>query len=435
MAKYRYVYTEFWRDPRVMEEMTPEDRYFYLYLLTNPLTTQCGIYSITKKQMAFDIGHSAESINSLVERFENHHKLIRYNPETREMAIIKWGKYNLIKGGKPVIDCVKKEVNEVKDKSLLKCVGENVENEDVRKIFLKAAQGSAYFEPSKTYKPKDKERITTEKYVLWRDKQTCFYTGLVLQKQDVQIDHIKSKSSGGDSTPGNLVVSYAKFNNFKSGENDLAKVIANWNEVNVDLQVNIIDVCNKIDELKEFEELRRKHEISYRDSISNNIYDTYTLRNYINTIRGQKEKEKEKEKQKDKKTSCRANKFDDQHMKLAQLLFKLMRENNPKAKKPNFDSWANEFRLAMQMDNRNYDELEYLIRWSQQDSFWRTNILSPAKLRKQVDQLELIIKTDKTKHENIRSPNDFVAKKLERERQAEEEIRRRYQTGDDGPGD
>jgi hypothetical protein len=424
-----------------MEEMTPEDRYFYLYLLTNPLTTQCGIYSITKKQMAFDIGHSIESINSLVERFENHHKLIRYNPETREMAIIKWGKYNLIKGGKPVIDCVKKEVNEVKDKSLLKCIGENVENEDVRKIFLNAAQGSAYFEPSKTYKPKDKERITTEKYVLWRDKQTCFYTGLVLQKQDVQIDHIKPKSSGGDSTPGNLVVSYAKFNNFKSGENDLAKAIANWNEVNADLQVNIIDVCKKIDELKEFEELRRKYEISYRDSISNNIYDTYTLRNYINTIRGQKEKEKEKEKQKDKKTSRRANKFDDMQMALAKKLLKRIRERDPNYQQPNLDKWANDIRLMMERDNRPYNEIDKVIDWCQDDAFWHKNILSTGKLREQFSRLRMEYledwkkKKEEVQQANSRSPNDFVAKKLERERQAEEEIRRRYQNGDDRPGD
>ena len=65
MAKFRMVHTEFWNDPRVVEEMTPEDKYFFLYLLTNANTTQIGIYQITKKQMAFDTGHSIESINAL----------------------------------------------------------------------------------------------------------------------------------------------------------------------------------------------------------------------------------------------------------------------------------------------------------------------------------------------------------------------------------
>ncbi|HBJ2602319.1 TPA: hypothetical protein LA751_001599 [Clostridium botulinum] len=132
---YRLVYTEFWTDPKVLEEMTPEDRYFYLYLLTNPCTTNCGIYQITRKQMAFEIGHSTESINSLMDRFTNHHKLIMYNTETRELAIKNWGKYNLNKGGKPVLDCLTKELKEVKDKSLIKYVGENVKSEDLRQLY------------------------------------------------------------------------------------------------------------------------------------------------------------------------------------------------------------------------------------------------------------------------------------------------------------
>lgn len=100
MAKYRMVRTDFWKNPIVLEEMTPEDKYIYLYLLTNPHTTQIGIYRITKKQMAFDLGYSIESVQSLMERFIEHHKLVRYNPETRELAIKNWGKDNLRKGGK-----------------------------------------------------------------------------------------------------------------------------------------------------------------------------------------------------------------------------------------------------------------------------------------------------------------------------------------------
>jgi hypothetical protein len=55
MAKYRMVRTDFWLNPIFLEEMTPEDKYFFLYLQTNPFTTQIGIYTITKKQMAFDM--------------------------------------------------------------------------------------------------------------------------------------------------------------------------------------------------------------------------------------------------------------------------------------------------------------------------------------------------------------------------------------------
>ncbi|MBZ5752590.1 DNA replication protein DnaD, partial [Metabacillus rhizolycopersici] len=135
MAKYRMVRTEFWKNPIVSEEMTPEDKYFYLYLLTNPNTTQIGIYRITKKQMAFDLGYSIESVHSLMERFTRHHKLIRYNPETRELAIKNWGKDNLHKGGKPVMDCILSELKEVEDTSLIRYVAETIRKQEIRSLY------------------------------------------------------------------------------------------------------------------------------------------------------------------------------------------------------------------------------------------------------------------------------------------------------------
>ncbi|MDR4190067.1 DnaD domain-containing protein [Bacillus pseudomycoides] len=135
MAVFRPVQVSFWQDAKVIEEMTPEDKLFNLYLLTNPCTTQIGVYQITKKQMAFDLGYSMESVNSLLDRFENHHKLVKYNPETRELAIINWGKYNLNRGGKPIEDCVRKELDGVTDISLISLVTPKVKNDKIRAIF------------------------------------------------------------------------------------------------------------------------------------------------------------------------------------------------------------------------------------------------------------------------------------------------------------
>jgi DnaD/phage-associated family protein len=85
--------------------------------------------------MAFEIGYSTESINALMDRFENHHKLIKYNPETREVAIINWGKYNFPRSGTPIENCVRNELSKIKDISLIKLVGEKVENEKIRLIY------------------------------------------------------------------------------------------------------------------------------------------------------------------------------------------------------------------------------------------------------------------------------------------------------------
>lgn len=157
MAKYRHVHVEFWQDPKVLEEMTPEDKYFYLYLLTNPSTTQIGVYQITKKQMAFDLGYSTESINSLLERFINVHKLVKYNDKTRELAIINWGKYNLNKAGKPVLDCIKKELSDVKDKTLLWEIMNHIPNETVSNEFSRVVYDTCH-DTSTTGGQKEKEK-------------------------------------------------------------------------------------------------------------------------------------------------------------------------------------------------------------------------------------------------------------------------------------
>lgn len=135
MAKFRKVRVDFWMDPAVSEEMTPEDRYFYLYLLTNPRTTQIGIYKITKKQMAFDMGYSIESVQSLMERFIRHHRLIRYNPETRELAIKNWGENNFDKAGKPMMDCIYSELKNVKDISLIPFVMDSIHKQEFRSLY------------------------------------------------------------------------------------------------------------------------------------------------------------------------------------------------------------------------------------------------------------------------------------------------------------
>lgn len=143
---YRLIYSEFWTDPKVMEELTPEDRYFYLFLLTNPATTSCGIYMITKKQIAFQLGYSTESVNSLMDRFEKQHKLIIYNTETRELAIRNWGKYNLSRGGKPVLDCISSELSKVKDKNLINYVRNNISNQAMSDLYLYYYDKDAYRE-------------------------------------------------------------------------------------------------------------------------------------------------------------------------------------------------------------------------------------------------------------------------------------------------
>lgn len=111
-----------------------------------------------------------------------------------------------------------------------------------------------------------------------------------------------------------------------------------------------------------------------------------------NAIYG-KGKERKVKERKDKEVRSKY-KFETRHLKLSELLYKKMQENNPNVKKPNLESWANTFRLMMEQDNREGKEVQELILWTQQHHFWHKNILSADKLRKQYDRLLLEMKDD-----------------------------------------
>ena len=118
----RVVSTSFWEDEKVVNSFSPEDKYFMLYLLTNPHTTQLGIYPLVPKIAAFEMGYSVEAVKVLLDRFENKYGILKYSEETSEVAIKNYLKYSVIKGGKPVMDCLLKDEKQVKDKSLLEYI-------------------------------------------------------------------------------------------------------------------------------------------------------------------------------------------------------------------------------------------------------------------------------------------------------------------------
>ena len=130
MAIRRIIDTRFWKDEKVVSEYTPEDKYFFLYLLTNPQTTLLGIYKFVPKIAAFEMGYSIEAVITLIERFEKKYKVIRYNKETSEMAVRNYLKYGIVAGGKPVYDRLVSEAKEVKDKSLIAYIKESIFESD-----------------------------------------------------------------------------------------------------------------------------------------------------------------------------------------------------------------------------------------------------------------------------------------------------------------
>jgi hypothetical protein len=95
MAVYRQVYMKFWTDDsKVVDDFTPEDKYFFLYLMTNPHTTLTGCYEISFKVMARETGYNEETVKRLMDRMERTHKVICYDQNTKEVLIVNWHKYN-----------------------------------------------------------------------------------------------------------------------------------------------------------------------------------------------------------------------------------------------------------------------------------------------------------------------------------------------------
>ena len=148
MALYRNIHLSFWQDTKVTDDFTPEDRYFYLYLLTNPHTNLCGCYEISIKQMANEMGYDVKKVDKLIERFSSIHNLIRYSQSRRELLIFHWSKYNWTS-------------SEKFRKPLLQEI-QNVKTEGFREYLLKLFNGENAKYGIDTVSRKEKYRINTD---------------------------------------------------------------------------------------------------------------------------------------------------------------------------------------------------------------------------------------------------------------------------------
>jgi len=125
MAVYRQVHVSFWQDPFILN-LTPEEKYFYLYLMTNSKTSQCGIYEISKKVMMFETGYNLETVEKLLNRFIEYGK-VAYDEETGEIFLLNWPKYNWNKSDR-VLRCIAKELEQVKSNRLLEAYNKTMDS-------------------------------------------------------------------------------------------------------------------------------------------------------------------------------------------------------------------------------------------------------------------------------------------------------------------
>jgi hypothetical protein len=119
MAIFRKIHTSFWSDTFI-QELDNDHKLFYLYLLTNEKTKQCGIYEISKKQISFELGYSIDRVSKLLAYFVKTGKIM-YSEETKEIAIKNWNKFN--GSTSPlVVKCINSELCNVKNRVLIEYV-------------------------------------------------------------------------------------------------------------------------------------------------------------------------------------------------------------------------------------------------------------------------------------------------------------------------
>ena len=94
MGIYRQVASTFWTDTKVADDFTVEDRYLYLYLITNPHTNLSGCYEVSFRQMSYETGLTAKQIEASIKRMSEELNVIRYSKDTKEVLLLHWYKYN-----------------------------------------------------------------------------------------------------------------------------------------------------------------------------------------------------------------------------------------------------------------------------------------------------------------------------------------------------
>ena len=116
MAVYRHIHIDYWQDGFVLD-LTPEEKYFYIYLMTNSKTSQCGIYELPKRIIETETGYNRETVEKLLLRFEEYGKIVYCN-ESKELFLKNWIKHNKVISPK-VKKCVEKELLYIKSRELI----------------------------------------------------------------------------------------------------------------------------------------------------------------------------------------------------------------------------------------------------------------------------------------------------------------------------
>ncbi|MCG4280891.1 DnaD domain-containing protein [Lacticaseibacillus saniviri] len=111
MAIYRQVHLSIWQD-KWFSELESSEKLLWVYLLTNPKTTQSGVYEFSTKYAVFETGLSRKEVEDALQSFIKAERVL-YDQETEEIMIVNWLRYNSARSPK-VAAVIDKEIESIK---------------------------------------------------------------------------------------------------------------------------------------------------------------------------------------------------------------------------------------------------------------------------------------------------------------------------------
>jgi len=116
MAVFRKIRIDFWQDSYILK-LSPEEKYFFLYLLSNPHTKQSGVYEVSLEIIEFETGLDEKKVSEYIQKFCKDRK-IKFNKKNSEIMILNWLKNNPATSPK-IAACIRDEIADVKTKAFV----------------------------------------------------------------------------------------------------------------------------------------------------------------------------------------------------------------------------------------------------------------------------------------------------------------------------
>lgn len=162
MSKLRSVSTAFWSDPFI-EDLSPNEKLLFLYLITNEKTNMLGIYESSVKKISFETGLTQQEVSNALKRFETLKKVKYINNFVVLINYMKHQNFNT-NMKKSAIDTYNKLPIELKDNKL------SIDKSNVEKGFESLSKHFGMVRKVEVeYEVKDEEEVKDEINISYTD--------------------------------------------------------------------------------------------------------------------------------------------------------------------------------------------------------------------------------------------------------------------------